>query len=191
MGPRVNVGVLPVRPWTLQRRLVPAVFSLAAFYAAAQAGAQADWRSAAIDGGSGVTLPDEGIAVNRGAHVSVVKTRKRLFVQVLHGEALLDARESGSRRMVVRAGNAQVRNFNAVVCVGMEGDRASIDVLDGAARVANVDAGDHVVNELTLRAGDRAEIAVSGEVVSFRIAGSGVGEQRPCRWDDRTGGKSG
>ena len=179
MGPRVGADIQPVR------KLALAILSLAALDVGAQAGAQADDRAAAIDESSGVTRPDEAVDVNTGSDVSVRKTRKRLFVQVLHGEALLDARESGSRRVVVRAGNAQVRNFNAVVCVGMDSDRASVDVIDGAARVANVDARDHVVNEVTLHAGDRVEIGVRGELVSFRIASSGVGEQRPCRWDAR------
>ena len=126
---------------------------------------------------------EEGITLNPGSHVYVRKTPGALFVNILHGEALLRAREASTRRpVVVRAGNAQIRNYDAVVCVDVDGERASVDVIHGVATVGNVDAESRVINEVTLRAGDRAGVS-SGPHVMFRLNGSGdEGERRPCGW---------
>ena len=176
MNPQIDEGTRPIR------KLLLVALGLASVYVQVQARGPTDRRVAAIDEASRIRLADESIRIDPGADVSVRTTPEGLFIQIRHGEALLKARTPGQPPIVVRAGSAQVRDFDAVVCVGMESNRASIDVIDGEARVGNVDAESRVLNGVTLHAGNRAEISDSGAVVSFRLGGSRVGPQQPCRW---------
>ena len=175
MIPRISLGSRLVRilPWV--------VLSSTVLYMEVQAQTQAYRPVAASDVSQGVNLADEGITLNQGSHISLRKAPEGVFVQVLRGEVLLNTRETALPPMIVRAGNAQIRDFDAAVCVGMEGGVASIEVIHGVARVGNIDSKSRVVNEVTLEAGDRVEISGSPAAASIRFVGRN-GATPPCRW---------
>jgi hypothetical protein len=59
---------------------------------------------------------------------------------------------------------------------------SSTAILDGAARMGTLDLRDmsHVMSDLTLRAGDRAEVSKTGDGVVVRLENA-VGEGRGAR----------
>jgi ferric-dicitrate binding protein FerR (iron transport regulator) len=180
MSPRVNIALRVIR------NLLLAALGVAALYIEAQTRAYADGRTGAVEENRDAhpnetaSLASEGITLNPGSHVSMRRTPQAVFVEILQGEVLLKAHDPTFPPVVVHAGIAQIRNFNALVCVNRENDRASIEVIAGEARVGNVDAESHIVNEVTLSAGNRVEIFGNAAFGWIRLERIGAGQ--PCRW---------
>ena len=71
--------------------------------------------------------------------------------------------------MVVTAGSALIRNIEASVCIGVEGTRTVIAVLEGAVDISVLTTGEPR-GEITLRAGDRVELRRVRSDVMFHFA---------------------
>ncbi len=182
MSLRVNIGLRVIR------NLLLAAVVVAALYIEPQPQAYADGRAGAMEehqqtsAGQTVSLTNEDITLNAGSQISVERTLNAVSVEILQGEVLLQAHDPTFPPMVVRAGIAQISDFNALVCVNREDDHASIEVLAGKARVGNVDAKSHILNEATLSAGHRVEILGDAAFSWIRLEHMGTGARRPCRW---------
>jgi ferric-dicitrate binding protein FerR (iron transport regulator) len=115
---------------------------------------------------------EQGITLAPRSRVSVRRTTKALLVHIVKGEVLFKRRESSDYPVVVTAGNTQIRNMEAVVCVGVEKERTVIAVRDGATEmwVLRPDGTRYAMNEITLRAGDLVELRESGADVVVRFA---------------------
>jgi ferric-dicitrate binding protein FerR (iron transport regulator) len=71
--------------------------------------------------------------------------------------------------MVVTAGSALIRNIEASVCIGVEGKRTVIAVLEGAVDISVLTTGEPR-GEITLRTGDRVELRRVRADVMFHFA---------------------
>jgi len=129
------------------------------------------------------SLSDESIMLNPESYVSVRRTANALLIHVFNGRVLFKPRDA-HRPIVVTAGNAQITDVNAAICVRVQNDRTSVTVIDGVVRLStrgfDEDAeakgkgrsGTYLINEMTLRTGDRAEVIKNGSDVMFRLESS-------------------
>ena len=109
--------------------------------------------------------------VDPRSRFSVRKTADAVYVDVIEGQVLVKAPRGGARPVVVTAGQAQIREVAAAICVGVAGNTTSVVIIDGVARVGVVDLKDrgHVVSEVRVRTGDRVEVSRRDGGVMLRI----------------------
>jgi ferric-dicitrate binding protein FerR (iron transport regulator) len=141
----------------------------------------------ALGESSDLDLLQEGITIIPQSHVSVSKTADVLLVHVLKGEVLFTRRETAEYPTMVTAGDAQLRNIHAVVCVKVLKERTDVSVLDGMAELSEFRAeGDQQgMGGLTLRAGDQVELRRVGQGLEFRFGDAGADSAHCARSTQR------
>jgi len=113
----------------------------------------------------------EGIIFAPRSRVSLQKTTSSVFVHLLKGEVFLERRAPTRYAVTVTAGNAQLSNIKAVVCVGVWKDRTVVTVLDGSTEMSVIDVKGHPygITAITLQAGDRVELLQVGAALEFHF----------------------
>ena len=131
--------------------------------------------------GSGL-LGDEGVALSARSRVSVERTAEALRIHVLAGEVLFKLRRGANYSLIVTAGSASLSHIEAAVCVGVDGERTVIAVMEGAVdmSVLNTDGQSMGTVEIPLRGGDRVELRRVRHDVALHFAGGYPGSPGEC-----------